>query len=95
MVIWTKPARDDLKSIHDYIKEDSEFYAERVVELIVEKTESLPNFPRRGRKVPEFENDSIREIKVYSYRLIYEISNGDIIILTIVHSARDFLSSRQ
>jgi plasmid stabilization system protein ParE len=38
MVIWTKPARDDLKSIYDFIAADSIFYAERVVEDIILRT---------------------------------------------------------
>lgn len=30
MVIWSNPAKDDLKKIHDYIAKDSKFYAIKV-----------------------------------------------------------------
>ena len=29
----------------------------------------LVKFPRAGRKVPEFDDDGVRELVVYSYRL--------------------------
>jgi toxin ParE1/3/4 len=53
MVRWSKPAKADLKQIHDYIAKDSGFYARKVAQTIVEKTEELPPFPERGRIVPE------------------------------------------
>lgn len=90
MVIWTKPARDDLRQIHDFISPDSKFYAEKVVENIIARTEQIENFPNSGRVVPEILDDNVREIFVYSYRLIYEISEKNIYILSVVHGSRDF-----
>lgn len=49
MVEWTNPAKQDLKSIHDYIANDSQFYAKKVSSEIVEKTEILNTFPEIGR----------------------------------------------
>ena len=36
MVNWAKPAKLDLKQIHDYIARDSKFYAQKVSLEIVE-----------------------------------------------------------
>jgi len=36
MVIWTDPAIEDLKSAFDYKALDSRFYAERMVEIVIE-----------------------------------------------------------
>ncbi|MCX5826788.1 MAG: type II toxin-antitoxin system RelE/ParE family toxin [Deltaproteobacteria bacterium] len=41
MVIWTNPAKADLKAIHDFIALDSRFYAKKVTTSIVKKTETL------------------------------------------------------
>ncbi len=41
MVIWSKPARDDLRSIHDFIAHESRHYAKKVTQDIREKTEVL------------------------------------------------------
>ena len=91
MVRWTSPAKRDLKRIYDYIAEDSVFYAKKVVEDIVSRSEILENLPEIGRMVPELGNPDIRELIVYSYRLVYRIKEGNVQILTIIHGKRDFI----
>jgi len=85
MVKWSVPARNDLKQIHDYIAKDSKYYAQNVIQEIVAKTETLIELPEIGRIVPEISDQNIRELIVYSYRLIYEISSAGIEILAILH----------
>jgi toxin ParE1/3/4 len=55
----------------------------------MEKSESLNEFPKMGRIVPEQKNKTIREVFIYSYRMIYQISNSDVEIVAFVHGARD------
>jgi len=43
MVIWSDPAKEDLKTIHNYIAHDSLIYAQRVTADIIEETESSMN----------------------------------------------------
>ena len=90
MIKWSKPAKLDLKQIHSYISRDSRFYAEKVSLEIVEKSEKLGFFPEAGRIVPEIGDSNIREIFVYSYRLIYEIFPNSIEILALIHGKREF-----
>jgi addiction module RelE/StbE family toxin len=90
VVEWTDPAKQDLKSIHDYIATDSKLYAKKVSFEIVEKTEKLNLFPEIGRIVPEIGDPKIRELIIYSYRIIYEIYPDKIAILALVHGKRDF-----
>lgn len=90
MVRWSLPARKDLKQIYDYIAKDSKYYAKNVAQNLAEKTELLAEFPEMGRIVPEIGEDSVRELFVYSYRLIYEVSPDGIEILAIVHGKKDF-----
>lgn len=90
-VIWSKIAKDDLKQIYKYISQDSKYYANQVVEKIIGKTEHLENYPHMGRVVPEINNNSIRELLVYSYRLVYQISQDDEIqVLALIHSKKQF-----
>jgi len=93
MVIWSKPAKNDLRNIHDHIAFDSKFYAKKVVQGIIEKSESLNDFPLMGRMVPELEDPDIRELTVYSYRLIYKVTSRRVEILTLIHGKQDFLSA--
>ncbi len=90
MVKWTGPSRKDLRKIYDYIALDSRYYAKKVANDIVDKAETLEAFPDTGRIVPEINHPNIREVFIYSYRLIYEVEGGNIVILAIVHGRRDF-----
>jgi len=86
---WTEPAIADLENIRDYIRKDSEYYAARFVEKIIEAVEKLINFPKMGRSVPESDDKNIKELLLHSYRIMYRIESERILILTILHGARD------
>jgi len=88
-VTWTPFALDDLQSIYDYIAQDSPTYASRYIDKLVDRVDILIEHPEAGRIVPEFEDESIRELIEGSYRIIYKIKSIDEIgMLRIHHSAR-------
>ena len=88
-IIWTKPAVQDLESIKAYIAKDSEYYAIRFVEKVIEAIDELQDLPLRGRSVPEAEEGNIRELLFRNYRIIYRVETESISILTIIHGSRD------
>jgi plasmid stabilization system protein ParE len=94
MVIWSLPARNDLRSIYDYIACDSKFYAKKIIDELIDLSESLTHFAERGRVVPEFGDENVRELFAYSFRLIYEMRGQDIFILAVIHSKRDISSAK-
>ncbi len=94
MVKWSKPAKEDLKCIHDFIATDSKYYAKKVTHDIIDKIKGLNDFPKIGRIVPEIEDINIRELFIYSYRIIYEIHHNEVEILTIIHGKMDFTSGK-
>lgn len=89
-VAWTALARDGLDEVLAYIAEDSLEAAEKVLEVVLGVAESLSVFAERGRIVPELRDQSIREVFVYSYRVIYEVMPSEIRVLAFIHGARDF-----
>ncbi len=89
MVIWSDPAKADLRSIHDFIAHDSRHYAKKVTQDIAAKTDILNKLPRMGRVVPELGNENIRELSLYSYRIIYEIKSQSTSVLAVIHKRRD------
>ncbi len=89
MVTWTRPAVSDLRLIHDFIAQDSAFYAKKVVQDIRDKATRLDALPNIGRKVPEVDDPWIREAPIYSYRLIYQTEDGNIFILSVIHKRRE------
>ena len=93
MVRWTAHAKAQLRHIHDYIAQDSPLYAKRVSEELVQTTLGLNELPRRGHKVRELNEDTIRELGVYSYRVIYEIKTDDLIeVLAVIHRRRHLVA---
>ena len=93
MVRWTLPARDDLKAIYEYIALDSKFYAKKIVREIITLSSTIPAIPERGRIVPETNEKEIRELFIYSYRLIYQISPDLISILAVIHGSRNITAT--
>jgi toxin ParE1/3/4 len=39
--------------------------------------------------VPELNEDSVRELSLYSYRILYEITPGHIEVLAVIHKRRN------
>ncbi|MBN2834785.1 MAG: type II toxin-antitoxin system RelE/ParE family toxin [Candidatus Delongbacteria bacterium] len=69
MVAWTGKAKSSLRNIFNYIREDSSFYAEEVKKKFIYESKKLSDFPKLGRIVPEVEDENIRELFIYSYRI--------------------------
>lgn len=88
-VVWTFQAATDLEAIAEYIANDSPSYASAFVQEILNAGRSLSEFAQRGRVVPEVGEESIRELFVREYRLIYRIERPRVLILGIVHGKRD------
>ena len=60
------------------------------VDDIFARVEKLSHAPRSGRMVPEEMRDELREIIWKKYRIIYRLEDGQINIVTIVHSRQNF-----
>lgn len=66
MVIWSEPAKADLRFIHDFIAHDPTYYAKKVVQDIREKADILEGLPRIGKKVAELvDEDNICELALF------------------------------
>lgn len=89
-VVWAYAAEEDLDAAAAYIHRDSPAYAASFVNRALQAGRSLSELSERGRRVPEFRDKNIREIFVYSYRLIYRIESDRISILALIHGRRDF-----
>lgn len=88
-VTWTEAAWRDLEHTADYIAANSPGYAASFVESIRDHARRLDELALRGRVVPELEDDSVRELLIGSYRLIYEVDPRSIYVLGLIHGARD------
>lgn len=89
-VVWSPAALEDAEAIAAYIARDSARYASAVVRRLRDTARSLREFPLSGRTLPEFEDASLREKLVYSYRLIYRVESGVVTIAAVVHGKQSF-----
>ena len=80
-LVWSPEAVEDIEAIAAYIERDSPHYARVVASRLVETAESIPDFPKIGRVVPEAGDPNLRERFVYSYRLIYRLEQQRILVL--------------
>ncbi|MDR3199319.1 MAG: type II toxin-antitoxin system RelE/ParE family toxin [Planctomycetaceae bacterium] len=89
-VVWTDQAIKQVNQIAEYIALESSNQAHRIVKLIFDTTKRLEKFPEVGAVVPELEDQTIREVLVYSYRIIYQWFKKDreVRVLGVIHAAR-------
>ena len=85
---WSKDSIDDIKEICGFIAEDSLYYAAIFKDRIFEMVEHLELFPEMGRKVPEAGDPNVRELIYKNYRIVYQIKEGHLEIITVIHGSR-------
>ena len=89
-VVWAVGAQEALNEALEFIAEESPDGARRVLHAALDLAASLESLSERGRIVPEYDDPTIRETFVYSYRLMYRIEAETVTIITFLHGARDF-----
>lgn len=87
-LVWTRRAIEDVRSIQQFIAQDSPHYARLVMQQLIAAVERLSTIPQSGRVVPEVNNPVIREIIQGSYRIVYRLIQELIHSLTVHHAAR-------
>ncbi len=92
-VHWTDAAEGHLDAIYTYIAQDSPTYALRMVDRITKKSQQIGAFSLSGRRVPEYDNDQIREVFENPYRIIYHIKSDQIDVIAVIHGTMEILCS--
>lgn len=84
---WGKSARKDFKKIIEFIDDDNPQAADALSDQFLESVERLLTFPfsyRSGRE------PGTREMPVGKYVVIYRVSETEIFIYRILHSAQQW-----
>jgi addiction module RelE/StbE family toxin len=88
-IAWTRRATDDLYAVYESLSAFSDTRAEAVTEEIINRVFLLENFPRLGRVVPELNIETIRELVVRQYRVVYAFTEQGVVeVLAVRHSSR-------
>jgi len=79
-----------LRAIARYIARDDPDAARRWVGRLRERAREAAATPKAGRRVPEIDRDDIREVLLRSYRIVYCLTEGGILVLTVFEGHRLF-----
>lgn len=74
---WTLRAAKDLRAIARYIAQDDPHAARRWVGRLRQRAREAAAAPKAGRRVPEIDQDDIREVLLRSYRIVYRVTDGE------------------
>ena len=87
---WSQQASDDLREVVHYFSFRDPRIARSLATRIIERLEHAVKFPESGRIVPEKNDESIREVFLNPYRLVYHVdkSNGRVCVIRIWHASR-------
>jgi plasmid stabilization system protein ParE len=85
---WSRKAAGDVSAIFDYIARDSRLYATRIVARIETAALSAANLPEAGSLVEEYNQSDLRQVLAGPYRIIYRLEPDQIVVLTVIHGAR-------
>lgn len=92
-VRWTTDAAADLERIGDYIAEDRPESARRVAQSVIERIRTLETFPSLGR-VGRVQGTRELAFPPLPFVAIYEVREGQIVVLRILHGAQRWPSAR-
>lgn len=92
-IVWTDNAIADLDDIGEYIAKESIRHAELTVSKLFSAADILETYPRRGTIVPQFMDESIRQLMVDNYRIVYQLAAGDKVNILTVHHGKRLISN--
>jgi plasmid stabilization system protein ParE len=87
-VHWTESALADLHAAEASIARHSTRYATSLVDRIFARTGQLADYPQLGGMVPEYGEESLREVFESPYRIIYRVLEYQIDVVAVVHASR-------
>ena len=85
-IIWTSAAWSDVDRLHAFLADHDLDAADAVFDRLANAPAALQDFPRRGPRLSEFDPREIRELRVGSYLLRYDLIGADLLLLRFFHA---------
>ena len=89
-LFWTATAKQDLQAIRRYIAADNPTVAEQWVQRLRERARNALHAPLVGRTVPELSREDIRELIEGNCRIVYQVFEDRLVILTVFEGHQIF-----
>ena len=87
-VVYSEIAKADLREIWDYVSDDSQLQADRLIERFRSKLEHLAQWNTLGRPRPEIARNC-RSYPFGKYCFFFRPIDNGIEVIRVIHSARD------
>jgi toxin ParE1/3/4 len=89
MIVWESRAKQELQDIYNYIFLNSPQNAKNIITELVSIAESISNMPFKYPKEPYFNDEKIRFVPKWSYKIIYLIGDINITILSVFNTSQN------
>ena len=85
-------ARDDIAEIYSYIVQDNPKAALRITNEILDKVETLSEFPNRCPIVPDklLAQQGFRMLIIGNYLAFFKVYRSEVIVFRVLHGKRNY-----
>lgn len=88
-VAWTSKAVSDLTRLNDFLAPVNRRAAARVLQSLTAVAGRLPDQPRIGERLEQYDPREVRRVLVGKYEMRYEVRASNIFILRVWHSREE------
>lgn len=86
---WLSASERDLVRLYDFLKDVAPRAAARNIQNILAAVRRLPDYPRVGRVIEEYQPREVRALLVNDYEVHYEIAEDTLVVLRVWHARED------
>jgi len=86
---WSEQARDDVDRLSDFVSSYDPALADEIERELELAPRKLLDFPRRGTRLSRYDPLEVREFRVLSNLLRYQLAGSDIFVLRFFHAKED------
>lgn len=88
VIRWSRKALDDIDEACGYVGQSGERSASELASKIEELVNGLLEHPYIGRKIPEYDQEHLRERITKKFRILYRLTPETIEVFGIYHSRK-------
>lgn len=86
---WTRRASREVEAKAEWLAENRPGAAGPFLKRIEDAVQKLRRFPLRGRRLPDFEDEPVREVIVGTHRIVYLPEEERILVVAVKHCSEE------
>ncbi len=85
-VRWLPASRRDFVRLYDFLYEVNPYAAKRKLQAVNDAINRLPDHPRTGHRLEDFDPREVRSLIIADYEVRYEINEDLLVVLRLWHT---------